>query len=163
MDAINFWSFAQPKDGFVVSVVDGCLHAMEGGALSVIARQSGYYLWEFYDLTTDQWARLCALAQRHRLPPSLFWRWQSRVRLTRHPGSREPVLVSNVSDVPDAMAALSRIEFLWQDLIVVDAWVHSISIHGGYREVEWFATEVARRRQWSTGLRRAWLLVAVVG
>ena len=162
MDVINFWSFAaQPKKGcclpgVVVSVVDGCLHAMEEGRLSVIAQQNGCWLWELYILTTDQWARLCALVQRHRLPPTLLWRLQSRVRWTRHPGCVETYLVS---DDLDAVAALSRIEFLWQDLGAVQAW---LQLPGDYG-VEWVAAEVDRRRQWFTGLRRAWLLALVTG
>jgi hypothetical protein len=81
-----FWSFAQIEKEFagsVVSVVDVCLHAMEEGILPVITKQMGYlFLWEFFILTTDQWARTCALLQRHRLPPSLLWTLKTRVEST---------------------------------------------------------------------------------
>jgi hypothetical protein len=118
-------------------VVDVCLHAMEEGILSAIATERGHhFLWEYYILTTDQLARTCALLQRHRLPSSLLWTLQTRLHCTLH--------------------ALTRIEFLWQDLDAVDVWVHFMRHR--YCDVEWVAAEVARRRQWFTGLRRAWLL-----
>jgi hypothetical protein len=60
------------------SIVDACIHAMEEGTLPVTAQihKGRYYLWETYIfiLTVDQWARICALLQRHRLPPGLLWR-----------------------------------------------------------------------------------------
>ena len=151
---VCFWSFAQTKKELFVGsvVVDVCLHAMEEGILPAIAKEDGrYFLWEYYVLTTDQWARTCALLQHHQLPPSLLWTLQTRVYYTWRSASETCL----VSDVPDAMAALSRMEFLWEDLDAVETWVY-------FTHVKWVAAEVAKRRQWLTGLRRTWL-VAVVG
>jgi hypothetical protein len=87
------------------------------------------------------------------LPPSLLWTLQTRLRWTlRQDGS------CSVAKVPEAVAPLSQIEFLWQDLDAVDAWVNCM--RPDY-DVEWVAAEVVRRRQWMTGLRRAWLLAVV--
>ena len=160
---VCFWCFAQTEKEFtgsVVSVVDVCLHAMVRGTLPVITKQMGYlFLWELFILTTDQWARTCALLQRHRLPPSLLWTLKTRVECTWRSISKETCMIS---EVPVAVTALSRIEFLWQDLDAVDAWLCSIFMRLGYCDVEWVAAEVARRRQWFAGLCRTWLL-AVVG
>ena len=158
MAPLHFHSFAKTQKDYTGpdSVVDVCLHAMEEGKLRVTVKQSVYYLWEYFTLTTDQWGRLCALLQRQRLPPSFLWK-SAYVRYTKRTGSKDVDLISHC---PDAVAALSQIEFLWQDLDAVNAWVHSM--RRGC-DVEWVAAEVGRRRQWSIGLRRAWLLVAVVG
>ena len=101
---VGFEHFARTQKGCTVpnSVVDVCMDAMQEGTLSVIAKN--WYLWEYFTLKRDQWARLCALVQRHRLPPTLLWRLQSGVRWTRHPGCVEIYLVS---ECPDAIAALS--------------------------------------------------------
>jgi hypothetical protein len=158
MDVVNFEHFARTERGYTgtCGVVDVCMDAMEEGTLSVIAKQWGYCLWEFFILTTDQWARACALLQRHRLPPSLLWELTYIRYIKRNAGSKE---VDWVSQCPDAMAALLQIEFLWQDLDAVQAWLEKWL--RGRLNVEWVGAEVARRRQWSTGLRRAWLLTAV--
>jgi hypothetical protein len=173
MDVVEFEHFARTKSGHtarIFGVADVCMDAMEEGSLSVIAKQRGYCLWENFTLTPDQ----CALVQRERLRASMLWRWGTCVRWTRRCAFTVPYLVS---EDPDAMAALSRIEFLWQDLDAVQAylnlrtraydvvdsdasqaWMRSPGMHN---DMEWVAAEVARRRQWFTGLRRAWLLKAV--
>ena len=158
MAPLYFFNFSKTQKDYTGpdSIVDVCLHAMEEGKLSVIAKQTGYYLWEVYVLTVDQWVRMCALLQRNWLPSSLFWVFGTSVDWTKRGAFAEPSLVS---EDPDAVAALSRIEFLWQDLNAVDAWVHSMP--RGYCDVEWVAAEVARRRQWFTGLRRAWVLAVI--
>jgi len=76
MDFVNFRQFAkmnQSSDCFKCRVVNGCMDAMEEGRLPVIASNDlGFCLWERYILTVDEWARMCALLQRNRLPPSLL-------------------------------------------------------------------------------------------
>ena len=153
MDGVKFEYFAETRNDYTgcESVVDVCLHAMEEAALPVVAQHWGFYLWEYFTLTTDQWARLCALLQRQRLPASLLWRSINRMRWTKRSALEKPYLVS---EDPDAMAALSRIEFLWHDLDAVQAWLFKYARFS----VGWIVAEVCRRRQWSTGLRRQWLL-----
>jgi len=159
MEVCSFRGFAQTRKDYTgpYSVVDVCLHAMEEGTLSVIAKAWKYSLWEFCIMSVDQWVRMCALLQRHRLPSSLCWRVGTNLRLTRRAAVAEPILVFEDSD---AIAALTRIEFLWQDLDAVQAYVDDWSSSG--HRVEWAAREVVRRRQWFTGLRRAWLWAVVV-
>jgi hypothetical protein len=154
MEVCSFRGFAQTRKDYTgpYSVVDVCLHAMEEGTLSVIAKAWKYSLWEFCIMSVDQWVRMCALLQRHRLPSSLCWRVGTNLRLTRRAAVAEPILVFEDSD---AIAALTRIEFLWQDLDAVQAY---IIIKSRTFDVEWVAAEVDRRRQWFAGLRRTWLL-----
>ena len=151
---VSFYSFAGTRKDYAgcESVVDVCLHAMEENVLPIFAEQWGYYLWEYFTLTPDQLARICALLQLQRLPASLLWKWHSCVLRTRRSALGNPY---PVSQDPDAMAALTRIEFLWQDLDTVQAY---ISIKSRTFDVKWIAAEIAKRRQWFTGLRRLWLL-----
>ena len=145
---VSFYSFAATQKNFTgtCTVVDVCLDAMEKGMLPVVAKHCGYYLWEYFYLTTDQVARVCALLKQRRLPPCLLWIWGMYL----------------VSQYPDAIAALTQIEFLWQDLDAVQAWMksHAARCHLDV-EVKCVAAEVGRRRQWFSGLRRAWLLAVV--
>jgi hypothetical protein len=104
-------------------------------------------------LTPNQWSRVSALLQRQRLPASFLWRFKTCVRWTRRSAFEKSYLVS---EDPFATVALTRIEFLWQDLDTVQAWLQDTR----HDDVEWVAAEVDRRRQWFTGLRRAWLLAA---
>jgi hypothetical protein len=156
----TFYYFAERRDSFIgtpCSLVDKCLDAMEEDLLSVVATQSGYYLWEYFTLTTDQLVRMCALLQRNRFPSSLLWRLRTRVHWTRGYALAKPNLVSQC---PDAIAALSRIEFLWQDLDAVQACIQTPAPWWHDLEVEWVAAELGRQR-WFAGLRRAWLLAVV--
>jgi hypothetical protein len=116
------------------------MDAMEEGILPVVAKQWGYTLWEFYILTTDQWVRMCAMLQRNRLPSRLLW-GLSYVHYTW--GSADGVY--SVFTDPDAVAALTRIEFLWQDSDAVQAWIKS---HAVSWDVDWVvAAEVYWRQQ----------------
>ena len=155
MDFVDFSKFAQARRPGCHCVVDVCMDAMEEGMLPVITKKGGYYLWEYYILTVDQWVRMCALLQRNRLPSRLLWRWQTYVRWTKRSVLPKPCLVSQD---PDAMAVLLRIEFLWQDLDAVQAWLDF-----GLPDVGWIEAQVDRRRQWMTGLCQAWLLAVVIG
>jgi hypothetical protein len=159
MEVVSFRVFAQTQKDYTGpdSVVDVCLHAMEEGILTVFAKQMGYlFLWELCIMTPGQWARTCALVEHHRLPSRLCWRFPTGVYCTWDTTLETSCLVSHV---PDAMAALTRIEFLWQDLDAVEAYI-SIKSLTSTIDIEWVAVEVARRRQWFAGLRRAWLLTA---
>ena len=57
------------------------------------------------------------------------------------------------------MMALSHIEFLWEDLQAVKAWLHekSSELWKG-----WVVDEVHKRQRWFAGLRQAWLAAVVV-
>ena len=158
MEVCSFRVFAQTRKDYTGpdSVVDVCLHAMEEGALSVIAKARGYLLWEFCIMSVDQWVCACALLQRHRLPSSLCWRVGTNLRLTRRAAVAEPTWVFEDFD---AIAALTRIEFLWQDLDAVQAYMTvQAYIKCRTSHVGWVAAELDRRRQWFAGLRRTWLL-----
>ena len=148
MDFFEFEHFARTENGS--DIVNACMDAMEEGSLPVIAKEYGYYLWEIYIQTPDQWARLCALLQRNQCPPRLLWRLHTYTRWTRRNNC-------SVHDNPVAMSALTRIEFLWQDLDAVQAYVDNLSPTDRL-DLKWAAVEVARRRQWFAGLRRTWLL-----
>ena len=156
MEAYFFHVFAQAQKDYTGpdSVVDVCLHAMEEGTLSVIAKACGYSLWEFFILSVDQWVRMCALMQHHRLPSRLCWALGTKLHWTMRGASAE---VTWVFEDPVAVAALTRIEFLWQDLDAVQAYLYIRSSH----RVEWVGAEVDRRRQWFAGLRRAWVLAVI--
>jgi len=69
---VSFYSFAGTRKNYTgcESVVDVCLHAMEEGTLSLTANQWEKYLWEYFSLTPDQLAHVCALLQLQRLPAS---------------------------------------------------------------------------------------------
>ena len=92
---VSFYSFAETQKNFTgtCTVVDVCLDAMEKGMLPVVAEQWGYYLWEYFYLTTDQVARVCALLKRRRLPPCLLWTWGIRMRWTRRYALTEPYIL----------------------------------------------------------------------
>jgi len=148
------------EDDKLWAIRDACIDAMEEGTLPVTALggKGRYYLWENYILTVDQWARICALLQRHRLPPSLLWKGHSvayNVLLDRDILNVNPVIA----------AALSCIDYLWQDLDVIDAWIEREQTTHATRDIpriHWVQAEVDRRRQWLAGLRAAWLRAVVV-
>ncbi len=157
--ACSSFRFRHIVESFIYNnsvIVDACIHAMENGRLSVFAQEAGLYLWEYFSFTVDQTARICALLQRQRLPSSLLWRPFTTLPLSVKPGrNMGPIKV--VKD-PDTMSALSQIEFLWQDLDEVQAWLDDSPHH---LKLEWIAAEVDRRR-WLMNPRRAWLAAVVV-
>jgi hypothetical protein len=136
-------------------IVDACIHAMENGRLSVLCQEAGLYLWEYFVFTVDQTARTCALLQRQRLPSSLLWSLGTSLQSFVRP--RPGMAIMQVAKDPVTMSALSQIDFLWQDLQAVEAWLHH---HHGVN-TQWVQAEVDRR-QWLMNPRRAWL-AAVVG
>jgi hypothetical protein len=147
-----------------LAVVDACIRAMEGGRLPVLAQDAGLYLWEYFVFTVDQTARICALLHQRWLPPSLLWRSHfSRPHLFSK--SRTVLDVSFVWTDPVAMSTLSNIEFLWQDLQVVKAWIHGqppVFNKIEKAKADWINAEVDKRQQWFAGARRAWLAAVVI-
>ena len=133
-----------------LAVISACINAMEGGLLPVTAQQNGLFLRDGYILPPDKLARLCVLLQQHRLPASLLWK--PKMGALFYFGGLD---VAKAKDLAD-------IEFLWQDLEAVEAWIDDrtkgIITTGAF---DWVTAEVDRRRQWSVGLRRAWLVAAV--
>ena len=143
------------------AIVDACIYAMEEGTLSVTAQggKGRYYLWETYILTVDQWARICALLQRHRLSPGLLWRgslfspaYYTRVKLD--------MCCHFVNEIPTTIDTLGRIDYLWQDLDAVDAWIKR-QVTTDISRMYWVQAEVFHRRQWLAELRAAWLRALV--
>ncbi len=159
-DIVQHQHFDSEDDKFW-AIRDACIDAMEEGTLPVTVQggTSRCYLWEKYILTVDQWARICALLQRQRLPPSLLW-WEEHsitynILLDHHVVNVNPVIA----------AALSSIDYLWQDLDVVDAWIEreqTTCATTDIPRIHWVQAEVVRRRQWPAGLRAAWLRAVVV-
>ncbi len=171
MDGFKFSDLVQrDKKHFVsyheeyLATVDACVHAMEGGLLPVTSQQNRLFLWDFHVLTMDQLARVCVLLQQHRLPVSLLWTPKMGVLFLIK--MRTAVGYVYVYKDPDTISALSTMEFLWQDLEAAEAWIadRKKRTAGGLTigVVEWVTAEVDRRRQWSVGLRRAWLVASVV-
>ncbi len=161
MDAFCFYDLVKPPLGggfhqVNFTTVDACICAMEDGKLSVLAKHYGeWYLWETFTLTVDQVRRTCALLQQKRLAPSLLWRPISSVpELTL---SQTSFICLHVYKDPVTISVLSKIEFLWQDLGAVEAWLH----HHHAVNTQWVQAEVNRRR-WLTSPRRAWLAAVVV-
>jgi hypothetical protein len=147
------------------AIVDACIRAMEEGTLSVTAQGSKgrYYLWETYILTVDQWARICALLQRHRLPPGLLWR-DSVYNAAYFTMAKLDMCCHFVNEIPTTIDTLCRIDYLWRDLDAVDAWIkreQTSQVTTDVSRMYWVQAEVVHRRQWLAELRVAWLRAVV--
>lgn len=59
------------------------------------------------------------------------------------------------------MNTLCDMEYLWQDLDAVEAWMEFMKSRMYLIHIQWVAEEVDRRRQWFAGLCRAWLAAVV--
>ena len=117
-----------------------CVDAMECGDLDVNVCFSGSYIWDCYCIYVDvrMLRRVCALKPNLKL----FWRTCSAYRMMiHHPGN------------------LLEIEYLWQDLRLVHAFVLHWKAHGGKLPV--IQVELSRRLEWRDSTRRAWLLAIV--
>lgn len=74
-----------------------------------------------------------------------------------------------VNEIPTTIDTLGRIDYLWQDLDAVDAWIKREKTSRVSTDIPdiprmyWVQAEVDRRRQWLAGLRVAWLRAVVVG
>ena len=112
---------------------------MEQGLLDVCTKDEyGYYLWSYFYLTPSEWTRLCALQP----PVHLLWKKRSKILWTAGTNT----LVS--------YNTMANIEYLWQDLDAVKAYVTSL----GRFAPGWLSSELQRREAcWLTGLRRAWI------
>ena len=126
---------------------------MERGALPVCASTNDGYLWETFILSTSHWDRICNLRPT---PVSHLWTMKSTI-LLRSRGCEDASLTA---DDPDAIAALVQIEYLWTDLDAVEDFCRKSFFDVGCskKSIGWIIDEVSQRRQWATGLRRAWLV-----
>jgi hypothetical protein len=129
-----------------LSVTIACIKAMEQGLMDVHTMNNcGCYLWE-YTMSVECWIRICALQPD---PEKL---WTSRTALVR-------------DSSPQEVLALTRIEYLWENLDVVEASVRRWKKMGSLwlaGKIFWIEREVQRRRQvWHLSIRRAWLLAVV--
>lgn len=145
----------------MMETFDEYMDAMEEGRRPVVAQQNGYYAWERFILTMDQWTRICGLLQRQRLPSSLLWRPRMQQSWCRI--SRDDFCCGMVYRIPGAVSALCQIEYLWQDLDAVQTWLNTEEKlpYTVQRRLDWVKEEVDQRRQWLTGLCRGWLLAVV--
>ena len=118
--------------------VEFCIAAMESGDLPVCSKNLyGNYLWSTYFLTPGDWIRICRL----RPPLNLLW------------GLSSKIVVS--CDDADYVAALRQIDYLWQDLEVVQPYAAIYS-------KSWISEEFKLRVSWSKELRRAWIAAVVM-
>jgi hypothetical protein len=142
----NFYEFGESRlraQGVTSGVafrdcIHACVDAMECGDLDVnVCFYDGLYIWNHYYIYGDvgMLRRLCALKPNLKL----FWRttWLS---LTHYPDH------------------LLQMEYLWQDLQLVHAYVQWAS-HGQQSLVT--QAELSRRLEWMDGTRRTWLLAVV--
>ena len=116
-----------------------CVDAMECGDLDVDVRfNDGFYIWDYYCIYVD----VCMLRRVCALNPNLkvFWRSSCRAHKMIH--------------YPEN---LLQVEYLWQDLQLVHAYLQS---HGQQFPV--IQAELSRRLEWRDSTRRAWLLAVVV-
>jgi hypothetical protein len=145
----GFSNFAKDKVGRELayerdSVLETCLSAMEDGELNVLQKNNeGCYLWAWFTLTQRQWERTCAVLQKHGIESSVLW--DGIPRCLKSTGLR------------------AGIEYLWEDLDGIEKIVLSMEKSMYCSECKWVKGEFERRRAWSTGLRRAWLVAVTRG
>ena len=141
----NFYKFGESRlraQSVACEVFQDCIYAcvdaMECGHLDVNVCFSGSYIWDYYCIFSDvrMLRRVCALKPNLKL----FWRttWLS---LTHYPGN------------------LLQVEYLWQDLQPVHAFVLHWKSHG--QKLPGIQAELSRRLEWMDSTRRAWLLAVV--
>jgi hypothetical protein len=119
--------------------IHACVDAMECGDLDVNVCFHECYVWDYLCICSDErmLRRLCALKP----DLNLFWRTTcSTIWMIHYPGN------------------LLQMEYLWQDLQLVHAYVQWAS-HGQQSLVT--QAELSRRLKWMDGTRRAWLLAVV--
>jgi hypothetical protein len=128
---------------------------MEQGHLHVCTQiEEGGYLWELYNLNSQQWLRVCKLLQQAGIENSILWD-----------------SVKTLAMVTDFQYWIG-IEYLWTDLEVVHRGFSKIiqydeavpltdrlrSSDGDYSCI---AEELGRQQAWVEGPRRAWLAACV--
>jgi len=101
----------------------------------------GLYIWDYFCIYVDvgMLRRVCALKPNLKV----FWRitcWAHK--MIHYPEN------------------LLQVEYLWQDLQLVHAYVQHWASHGQQFPV--IQAELSRRVEWRDSTRRAWLLAVVV-
>ena len=117
-----------------------CVDAMECGDLDVNVCFDDLYIWDYLCIHVDvrMLRRVCALKPNLKL----FWRTTcSAYKMIHHPGN------------------LLEIEYLWQDLQVVHAFVLHWKALG--QQLPVIQAELIQRLEWRDSTRRAWLLAIV--
>ena len=143
----GFANFAKDKVGRELAyerdrVLETCLSAMEDGELNVLQKNiEGYYLWAWFNFTPRQWERTCAVLQKQGIASSVLW-------------DRSP-------DCLGSTGLRAGIEYLWEDLDGIEKIVLSMQESMYCSECEWVKGELERRRAWSMGLVRAWMVAVV--
>jgi hypothetical protein len=133
-------------------VVNDCLDAMEDGTLHVCAVTEvyNYFLWECREMSTVQWKRLCGLLQRAAIPSSVMWSIHSYLLFGTHP---------YILERPEVV----EIDYVWEDLDAVRRflakWHQCAATEVFKRQLE---QRQSLRQSWMQGLRRAWLVAALV-
>ena len=134
----NFYKFGESRQDCIYACVD----AMECGDLDVnVCCYDGLYIWDYFCIYFDvrMLRRVCALK------PSLdlFWRttcWA--YKMIHYPEN------------------LLEIEYLWQDLQLVHAYVLHWTALG--QQLPVIQAKLSRRLEWMDSTRRAWLLALVI-
>ena len=108
-----------------------CVDAMECGDLDVNCSPDGTFIWDYFCIYIDgrMFRRVCALKPNLKL----FWRSSWGHKMIHYPEN------------------LLQVEYLWQDLQLVHAYV----LHW---EAPVIQAELSRRLEWMDSTRRAWLL-----
>ena len=144
----NFYKFGESRlraQGVVkchdLDCMYACVDAMECGDLDVNVCFSGTYIWDYLCIVSDvrMLRRLCALKPNLKL----FWR-TTRLSLS----------------LTHYQENLLEMEYLWQDLQLVHAFVLHWEAHGEKLPV--IEAELSRRLEWRDSTRRAWLVAVAV-
>ena len=117
-----------------------CVDAMECGDLDVnVCFYDGLYIWDYFCIFSDvrMLRRVCALKPNL----DLFWRTTCRAYIM-YVGHH-----------------LLEVEYLWQDLQLVHAYVQHWASHD--QKLSGIQAELSRRLEWRDSTRRAWLLAIV--
>lgn len=143
--------------GVFADITEAIVHAMEANTMSVTSRSNdGYFLWEFFPLTMTGWLRIFKLMELHHPSEShLLWTKSSGILFTQTSTSNGGY--HEVWKDPTAVSTLAQVEYLWRDLDAVQAFV-DVDFPGKPKRCDWVRAELCRRKQWLTGLRRAWLV-----
>ncbi len=140
-------------------LTEAIVHAMEPNTMPVTSQTNdGYFLWEFFPLTMTAWLRIFKLMELHHASEShLLWTKYSNILFTQTSTSNGGY--HEVWKDPTAVSTLTQVEYLWRDLDAVQAFV---DFPGKPKRCDWVRAELCRRKQWLTGLRRAWLVSFVL-
>jgi hypothetical protein len=121
-----------------------CVDAMECGDLDVNVCFFKDHIWDYPCIFFDEcmMRRLCALKPNLKL----FWRTTCSLLKVIHYSLRAEKL-------------LLQMEYLWQDLQLVHAFVQHWASHG--QQLPVIQAELIQRLEWRDSTRRAWLVAVV--